>query len=76
MLSLKKILCGDEKEISDAFIMLHGSIQILQSHDKETDMEELIIQFIQRVQYLEIRIGKRIILELHGILRRKVFLNE
>ncbi len=72
----KKILCGDEKEISDAFIMLHGSIQILQSHDKETDMEELIIQFIQRVQYLEIRIGKRIILELHGILRRKVFLNE
>ncbi len=72
----KMILGGDEKEISTAFTMLYGVVQILQSKDEEVTIDELIIQFIQRMPYLELRIGKRIMLELHNVLRRKIFLDK
>ena len=72
----KMILSGDEKEITGAFTMLYGCIQIMQSKDRENSIDGLIIQFIQKIPYLEIGISKRIMLELHTILRRKVFLKE
>lgn len=72
----KVILGGDEKEISAAFIMLYGAVQILHCKNEETTIDDLIIQFIQRMPYLEMRIGKRIMLELHNVLRRKIFLDK
>lgn len=72
----KMILGGDEKEISAAFIMLYGSVQILHCKNEEATIDNLIIQFIQRMPYLEMRIGKRIMLELHNVLRRKIFLDK
>lgn len=72
----KMILGGDEKEISAAFTMLYGAVQILHSKNEEATIDDLIIQFIQRMPYLEMRIGKRIMLELHNVLRRKIFLDK
>lgn len=71
----KMILGGDEKEISAAFTMLYGAVQILRSKNEEETIDDLIIQFIQRMPYLEMRISKRIMLELHNVLRRKIFLD-
>lgn len=72
----KMILGGDEKEISAAFTMLYAAVQILQSKNEEVTIEKLIVQFIQRMPYLEMRIGKRVMLELHNVLRRKMFLDK
>lgn len=72
----KMILGRDEKEISSAFIMLYGAVQILYSKNEETTINDLIIQFIQRMPYLEICISKRIMLELHNLLHEKIFLDK
>lgn len=72
----KMILGGDEKEFSTAFTMLYGAVQILHNKNEESSLDDLIIQFIHRIPYLEMRIGKRIMLELHSVLRRKIFLNK
>ncbi len=72
----KMILGGDEKEIKAAFTMLYCAVQILHNENEEATIDDLIVQFIQRMSYLEMRIGKRIMLELHNLLRRKIFLNK
>lgn len=70
------ILGGNEKEIPAAFTMLYGCVQILHNKGQEVDIDELLVRFIQKLPYLDIGISKRVIIELHSILQRNVFLKK
>ena len=70
------ILGGNEKEFSGAFTMLYGCIQILTYEHKESSIDDFLVQFVKKLPYLDINISKKIIPELHSVLRRTVFLEK
>ncbi|MBD5134718.1 MAG: SIR2 family protein [Lachnospiraceae bacterium] len=76
MIFEKKIMYVDEEDISSAFTMLFGIIQISQSQGNEAVIDQLILRFVEKIPYFEIGIGKRVVLDLHNMLKREVFLKD
>ncbi len=69
----RMIVSGDEKRISSAFLMLYAAKNIAIDNQKEV-IHHLILEFIQRIPYFEIHVGKRILLELYNIIKSDEFL--
>lgn len=67
------ILSGNDRMISEAFIIVYGIIFISgENADMRAKVEDELIKFIGKIPYLETEISKKVLLELHFIVKKVI----
>lgn len=72
----KLILLGKSDDVSIAFAVLQEIIKIYEMNNKVDEVNGQIIDFINKMPYIEMDIAKNILLQMFYIMKREMFLND